>query len=211
MKIVIVVVVLALVTVAAVPAFAQDLYDNGPTNGTVDAWAINFGFSVSNSFTVNSAATIYDMTFAAWLLPGDVLQSAEISITSSEFGGTTYFDQTVNFMENGCVSNQYGYNVCDEYAFFSGVSLNAGTYWLNLQNASVNTGDPVYWDENSGPSSGSQNEVGTIPSESFTLQSGCAAGAGCLPPPSMPEPGSLLLFGSGVVAVVGALRRTMNG
>ncbi len=40
---------------AAVPAFAQtDLYDNGPTNGTVDAWTINFGFIVSDSFTLNA-------------------------------------------------------------------------------------------------------------------------------------------------------------
>ena len=47
--------------------------------------------------------------------------------------------------------------------------LNAGTYWVNLQNAVVNTGDPVYWDENSGPSLASESSVGTIPSESFTI------------------------------------------
>ena len=29
---------------AAVPASAQDLYDNGPINGTIDAWTINFGY-----------------------------------------------------------------------------------------------------------------------------------------------------------------------
>ena len=40
---------------AVVPAVAQtDLYDNGPTNGTVDAWTINFGFIVSDSFTLGS-------------------------------------------------------------------------------------------------------------------------------------------------------------
>ena len=54
---------------------------------------------------------------------------------------------------------------------FSG-SLNAGTYWLNLSNAVVNDGDPVYWDENSGQSSASQNTVGSIPSEAFTLLGG---------------------------------------
>ena len=40
---------------------------------------------------------------------------------------------------------------------------------MNLSNAVVNTGDPVYWDENSGPSLASENSVGTIPSESFTV------------------------------------------
>jgi hypothetical protein len=72
------------------------------------------------------------------------LESAEVSITSSELGGTSYFDQTVNFTQSGCVANQLGFNVCTESAVFSGPSLNAGTYWLNLQNASVSTGDPIY-------------------------------------------------------------------
>ena len=30
------------------------LYSNGPYNGTADAWTINFGFSVSDSFTLSN-------------------------------------------------------------------------------------------------------------------------------------------------------------
>jgi hypothetical protein len=198
------------------PAFAQmNLYDNGPTNGTTDAWTINFGFAVSNSFPVHGSASIYAIAFAAWLFSGDVLESAEVSITSEEFGGTTYFDQTVTFTQSGCVGNQYGYNVCTETGDLPWLYLDDGTYWLNLQNASVNTGDPVYWDENSGPSSASANEIGTIPSESFTL-----FGGGCAenrpdcgpPPPTTPEPGSLLLLISGGLASwawAGRLRRLL--
>ena len=63
------------------------------------------------------------------------------------------------------------------------MNLAAGDYWLNLQNAVVDTGDPVYWDENSGPSQASQNSVGTIPSESFTLLGETTQG-------TVPEPGS---------------------
>ena len=154
---------------AVVPAVAQDVYDNGPTNGTTDGWTINFGFAVSDSFTLSSATTLNGLNFAAWVEPGDVLQSAEVSITSSEFGGTSYFDQTVSFTQSGCVSNQYGFNVCTETGAMNGPSLNAGTYWLNLSNAATSAGNPVYWDENSGPSSASENSIGTIPSESFTL------------------------------------------
>ena len=197
---------------AVVPAVAQtDIYDNGATNGTTDAWTINFGFAVSDSFTLSAGSTVTGLNFAAWVAPGDILQSAEVSITSSEFGGTSYFDQTVSFTQSGCVSNQYGYNVCTESGTFSGPSLNAGTYWLNLSNAAVNTGDPVYWDENSGPSSASQNSLGTIPSESFTLLASAApAPAAPAPGPgSTPEPSSIMLFGSGVLGLAGVLRRKL--
>jgi PEP-CTERM motif-containing protein len=203
-----------LAAVAAVPAVAQsDLYDNGPTNGTTDAWTINFGFIVSDTFTLGAATSPTGITFAAWLFPGDVLESAEVSITSSEFGGTTYFDEVVQFDQSGCVLNQFGFNVCREDGWFrTQPNLNAGTYWLNLQNAVVNTGDPVYWDENGGPSQASDNSVGTIPSESFSINGGCGGSksspdCGPPPPPTSPEPSSLLLFGSGAAAMLGVARR----
>jgi uncharacterized repeat protein (TIGR03803 family) len=161
------------------PLDGNDLYDNGPINGTTDAWAINSGFVVSDTFIVPSGGdTLSGLIFGAWLFPGDVLQTVEISITSSEFGGTTYFDQVVNFTQSGCSGNQYGFNVCTETSSnISGPNLAAGTYWVNLQNAVVNTGDPIYWDENSGigcggqgcPSEASENGIGTIPSEAFTV------------------------------------------
>ena len=189
------------------PGSAQsDIYDNGPTNGTVDAWTINFGFAVSDTFTMTSFNEVSGLSFAAWLFPGDVLQSAEVSVTSSEFGGTTYFDGVVNFAQSGCATNQYGFNVCNESGYFNGVYLNAGTYWLSLQNAVINSGDPVYWDENSGPSLASDNTLGTIPSESFTILGGCTCcqlGANCEPPPTSPEPASFVLLGSGVVVLLG--------
>ncbi len=153
------------------PLQANDIYDNGPTNGNTDAWTINFGFIVSDSFNVSQGnnTSITGMSFAAWMSPGDVLGSVEVSITSNENGGTSYFDQIVNFTQSGCVPNDFGYNICTQTGSFTGPALNNGAYWVNLQNASVSDGDPAYWDENSGPSSASQNQVGTIPSESFTI------------------------------------------
>ena len=146
------------------------LYSNGPVNGTTDAWTINDGFVVADSFTVAGDSSVAGVNFGAWLFPGDVLLSVEISITSQPFGGTTYFDQTVSFTQSGCSGNQYGFNVCTESNnSINGANLSAGTYWVNLQNAVVNTGDPVYWDENSGPSSAAINQIGTIPSEAFSI------------------------------------------
>jgi hypothetical protein len=193
----------------AVPAMAQTVYSNGPINGTTDGWTINSGFVVSDTFTVGSGgASVNGLAFGAWTFPGDVLQSAEVEITSSEFGGTTFTDQVVNFTQSGCSANQFGFNVCTETGSFgSAVNLAAGSYWLNLDNAVVNDGDPVYWDENSGPSSASENSVGTIPSEAFTVLGGSTSSTSTTG--TVPEPSSILLFGSGALGLVGWLRRKL--
>jgi PEP-CTERM motif-containing protein len=207
-------------TLAAVPAMAQSLYFNGSTNGTTDAWTINFGFVVSDTFPISSdSTTITGAEFAMWLVEGDTLESAQLSITSGENGGTSYFNQTVSFTQSGCSANQYEYDVCNESTVFE-ATLNTGTYWLNLQNAVTAEGEPVYWDENSGPSSASESEVGTIPSESFTLLGACSQGAsgGCgtttststsTTGTSVPEPSSIMLFGSGILGLASVVRRRL--
>jgi len=194
---------------AAVPVMADTLYSNGPIDDDTDAWSINFGFEVSDTFTLASNANVNGFKFNAWVFPGDVLNSVQLSITSTEFGGTTYFDQVVAFTQSNCSVNAYGFNVCVETASFSGPNLSAGTYWVNLQNAIVNDGDPVYWDENSGegcnspgcPSLASENSVGTIPSESFTVLGNTGGG-------SVPEPGTILLVSSGLLGLGGLVKRS---
>jgi hypothetical protein len=189
----------------AIPSMAQNvIYDNGPIDGNTDAWTINFGFVVSDAFTLDSASTVNGLTFGTWMFAGDVLQTADVSITSDEFGGTTFFSGTVNFTQSGCVGNGFGFNVCTETGSFSGVNLNAGTYWLNLQNAVVSNGDPVYWDENGGPSSASESSVGSIPSEAFSLIGHTGGGGG-----TTPEPSSILLLSSGILGVAGVMRRKL--
>jgi len=200
---------LFLTCLAAVPAAAQALYSNGPVNGTSDAWTINFGFVVSDTFSLSSASTVTGVNFYAWTYStGDVLETAEVSITSSEFGGTTYTDQIVNFTQSACSANQLGFNVClEQSSGITPVELSRGTYWLNLSNAVVNDGDPIYWDENSGVSSASENSVGTIPSEAFTILGGEVSVTTTTS--TTPEPGSVMLWGSGVLAMAGALRRKL--
>ena len=200
---------------AVVPAVAQTVYSNGAINGNTDAWTINFGFVTSDTFNVtNNNTTISGGSFGMWLFSGDTLTSAELSITSGENSGTSYFDQTVNFTQGSCTANQYGYNVCQENTSFSGPTLNAGTYWLNLQNASVPSGDPVYWDENSGPSQASENSVGSIPSEAFTVLGSSSTSTTTTTTTSttgtsVPEPSSIMLFGSGILGLAGVLRRKL--
>ncbi len=166
-------------TLAAIPAMSQTLYENGPVNGTTDAWAYSGGFQNSQSFTANGTMSSFQGWF--WIAPGDSITGVELSIGTSPFGNDV-FDTTLGAPStSNCFTNtQYGYNVCDESWNVSGPAL-AGNYWLTLQNGTTALGTQSFWDENSGvgchsagcPSTGMLNEgIGTIPSEAFTISGG---------------------------------------
>ena len=138
------------------------LYQNGPVNGicdiegcTVDAWTINFGFEVTDSFTISSPSTIQGFNFALWLEPGDTISSVDWAIGTSAFGtdlgsGTA---SGANLSSSFLFTNQYGYNIYEASVTGLNVHVIGGppqSYWLTLQNATVPSGDPVYWDENGG-------------------------------------------------------------
>jgi len=202
----------------AVPAVAQnDLYDNGPVNGEVDGWQINNGNGVSDSFSCQSSpglapeaackgTHIKEVSFYAWLEPGDTATGVEIAIGSAGYFSNNLFDGTVSLTQSHCFTNGLGFDVCQESGNFSGPALNAGNYYLTLENATTADGAPLYWDENSGvgctspgcPSQAQENGVGTIPSETFTLE-GTPAG-------STPEPNTMALIGSGFVGLAAFLR-----
>jgi len=195
---------------AALPAFAGEIYENGPIQGDSDGWTINLGFIVSDTFTISGGnSTISGMSFGVWLFPGDELNTVEVSLTSNENGGTVYFDQNVAFTTSNCGGNSYGYDICMASGNFNGPTLANGTYWMNLQNATLvnNNGDGIYWDENSGvgchspgcPSLASENQVGMIPSEDFTLYGNAHS--------TVPEPGTIGLIASGVLGLAAMLKR----
>ena len=198
---------------AAVPAFAD--YSNGAINGTTDAWTINFGYIVSDTFVTGASDTaVTGFMFGTWEFPGDTLSSVDWSITSAENGGTVYGSGTAsgkNLTDQFISTNQYGYDV--DKITVTGLNVavaGSTTYWLNLQNAVVPSGNPVYWDENSGvgcggaqcPSLASESAVGTIPGEAFTVNPCSECG-------TTPEPSSIMLFGSGILGLAGILRRKL--
>lgn len=207
------------VVLGAIPALAQqDLYDNGPINGTTDAWTINFGFELADSFTLSSNSMVGGFSFGVWEYAGDTLTSVGWEIDSEPLGGTRYGSGTAsgsNLTDRFLSVNQYGYDIDNITVTGLNVALmSEKTYWLGLENAMVPSGDPVYWDENSGigcggddghgggcPSIASPGGVGTDPSEAFTVDG---------PGGTTPEPSNILMFGPGVLGLAGLLWRKLG-
>ncbi len=205
---------------AAIPAWTQVLYDNGPINGSVEAWDIVNGFVVSDTFNLSGGQAVTGFSFGAWNEGTDPMTSLQWSLTSGENGGTIYgagVAQTGGgsggtLLSQTLSTNQFGYEM-DEITV-TGLNVNfanGGTYWLNLQNAQGKLFDYYFWDENDGagcqsngcPSQASDSGVGTIPSESFTINGAYGSG-------TTPEPSSFLLLGSGILGVAGVLRRKLG-
>jgi hypothetical protein len=168
----------------AIPAFAQNgflLYSNGLPcpDYCHDAWQINGGFVVSDSFVANAAnGRVTGFDFYTWQYPGDRVLRIQWMISSAEFGGTVYGLGSTLVDDEGGSMNEYGFFVDTVKVTGLNVEVPAGTSWITLQNAVTAMHDPVYWDENSGadchwhgcPSIASENQVGTIPSESFDIR-----------------------------------------
>jgi hypothetical protein len=218
-------------TVSAIPALAAVGYDNGRGNGTTDAWTINFGYVVSNDFSTGPEGTgmnlVIGFSLNTWEFPGDSLSSLDFSITDSEnapcpselcLGSGTVSKNAMTLNDAFISTNQFGYNfdLVSANLSFNSVSVPEGVrLWLNLYNAVVPSGDPVYWDENSGagcggyqgngdcPSSASESAVGTIPSEAFTIVGQQSSGG------TTPEPSSIMLLGSGILGLAGLMRRKL--
>ena len=194
---------------AVAPAMADTLYNNGTFNGNADAWAINFGFAVSDSFNVGSDPHVKSLNFVYWdgsaaSPSSDLLTSVDMALGSTSFGGTynTYGVTNNTFL----ATNSFGFSLY-QANFLSAFDIPwVGAGYLTLQNActtsgcSVNT--EIFWDENGGPSTAYENTLGSIPSEAFTLGG---------TRDTTPEPSSIMLFGSGLLGVFGVLRRKLMG
>ena len=170
------------------------IYENGPVNGTTDAWTINSGYIVSDTFVAdNGGSMVGGFDLYVWEFPGDIMTSLQWSITSGPNSGTVYGSGTVSgssLTDTFISTNQFGYDIDKISATGLNLEVTAGsTYWFNVFNAAVPSGNPVFWDENSGagcqsqgcPSQAVESAVGTIPSEAFDITGNPCSQAGGYP------------------------------
>ncbi|MGE5646865.1 MAG: PEP-CTERM sorting domain-containing protein [Acidobacteriota bacterium] len=195
----------------AAPAFAGTVvFDNYPIDGTTNAYTIgpaDLGYSVSNSFTLNSPATLTGVNFGVWLYSGSAVSSVDWSI-GTQFFGNEIASGTASIASSTFLFSSWGYDVVSLSFALPNIGVSSGTlYYLTLGNA-VATDGPVYWDQNNGigPDGGGiiarqTNTLGFRGAESFQL----------LGDSSVPEPASCALIGSGLLALgVLRLRKTRH-
>ena len=156
---------------AVAPAMAQnrDLYDNGPFNGTTDAWTINFGFTVSDSYILDPNHSVNDFHFVYWDASStDILTSVDWCTSGAPLctPNATWGAGGAGTVSNVFLgTNQYGYSLFQ--ADITGLNdLHfADPGFITLGNACSTSGcsvsNPIYWDENSGVGCGGLDGGGT--------------------------------------------------
>ncbi len=187
---------LALCFLAAIPASASIVYDNGPDALNNTYYTITGGFEVADSFTLSTGVFVDQVNLQLQVPVGDTPLSLDWLITTSEFGGATIASATGAAL-TGSLDHQWifrGSPVGDVYQVsftVPSVFLAAGTYWLQIQNATDANKQGTAWatGANNFGSAGqfTNPSITSIPSESFSI--------------ATPEPASFALIGAGIVAL----------
>jgi hypothetical protein len=183
-------------------AFAGILYSNGPVNGSSNAYFIDT-YTVSDQFSP-SGSQMYGFGIAEWVPAGATPLSFDWDVGTSAFGsdlgsGVATIGGGGNAIAtvlcyNGGLINGYGYDVYNIDVTTGLITVGAGD-WLTLFGAADSYGGRDAWDVNFGPSAAEHSLLGSIDSETFTIN-----GA------AIPEPSTFLLLGGGLLGLA-ALRR----
>jgi hypothetical protein len=197
---------LAASVVLAVPISAATLYSDGPVNGTIAGYTIGGPYAVSNSFNIGGSSVITGFDAGIWAAEGDVPVQVDWAIGTTFFAsdiasGTAILSSTLFCLSCGPL------NMSDIYTSTAtglNVPVAGGTYYFSLFHAIDSTSAVFLWDENDGPSQAEQLQTGfgthPIGSESFNIYGNAVT--------STPEPGTVMMLGTGLLGMLRKVRLT---
>ena len=183
------------------------VYDNGPINGTLNAWNLSpgTGFSVSDSFTVSANTTLQSAQAGLWVGSGDFLTSTDWAV------GTTPFGTDISSGTGAALSNTFqftngiGFDIYESTFALSGAVSVGTTYYFTLLNVAAANGSAAGWDINNGPSTAFQNTIGNA--NGFFFPGTNSDPFQLFGASSVPEPSSLVLAVMGAVGGLGVFYR----
>ena len=201
------------------PAFAGQIYNDGPSDGTTNGFFIDgpggpFGQTISDGFFATGSGTPGNIDFTEWTLGGAPTTVTWALSGIHEFGsdlgsGTA---SGAGLSSTFLFTNSFGYSIYNTHivSLPGAGSMTAGNqYFLTLGGANDSQGSQFdAWDLNNGAATcffavGGVEQGGCgAAGESFTISTG--------PNPSTPEPSSIMLFGSGILGLAGVLRRKLT-
>jgi hypothetical protein len=208
----------------ALTASAGTIFSEGPIDGRDNAFFItgpdfpNIAGTfqdISNGFVAAASGAPTTLEFSEWIASGFTPSSISYALCFEPFGTQLGFGTVAQNSSNSrfLFSNSFGYDIYDvTIPVTSGVMTAGNTYWVSLSNATDprNSGTEAWDIPNGGlggPATCNFRQSGTnygdcgLGGESFTLTTG---------PSTTPEPSSILLLGSGILGLAGALRRKLN-
>ena len=169
----------------------------------------------ANSFTLSAGDTVTGVDFAAWLVPGFTITSVTWDILSGPTCCVTYASgtatpaQTFLFTDPNPGAPSNGFEIDKEqFAIPAWVAPTTGTYWLALTSGVARNGaggvQPAFWDENGNANlawTSFGGGPGAFLTAGFTFDITGTPAQRLGTTADVPEPGSMVLAGLGVVGV----------